>query len=111
VSFFGESTNLHQLWDSGLIYRLKLSREKLLSVRGSKIVRGAEASSAKAKELSPVVWAQESHRLVKGLYPGESSRKPVLGKNYVLAHQSLVTKQLVLASERLVGVLKTVVEK
>jgi hypothetical protein len=96
---------LHQLWDSGLIYRLKLSREKLLSVWGSKIVRGAETSSEKAKELSPVVWAQESHRLVKGLYPGESSRKPVLGKNYALAHQSLVTKQLVLASERLVGVL------
>jgi hypothetical protein len=105
VSFFGEATNIHQLWDRGLIYHLKLSREKLLSLRASNIIGVTEPSSAQAKELSPVVWAQESHRLVKGLYPGVSSRKAVLGKNYALAHQSLVTKQLMLASERLVGVL------
>jgi hypothetical protein len=66
VQWFGQGTNLHRVWDSGLIDRQKLSYTEWTIKLNSKI------SSQQAKEWmvsDPKVWIAESAKLRSDLYP------------------------------------------
>lgn len=63
VTFNGRKTNLHSLWDTGLLVHTELSHEEYLQglIRQTRSNAGDRLSWA--RELDPVVWANESHRL------------------------------------------------
>jgi len=66
LQFFWEDSNLHRVWDSGLIDRQKLSYTEWTNKLSSKI------SSQQAKEwmeIDPKVWIAESAKVRAGLYP------------------------------------------
>lgn len=90
VRFLGDKTNLHQLWDSKLINALKLDAKNL---------KQSPLWNTKTGFISPASWAQDSHKLLKKIYP--VARQKHLGRNYMLAHGELVKRQLILASKRL----------
>jgi len=94
VHFLGDKTNLHQLWDSKLINALKLD---------AKTLQKSSLWQVETGSLSPAGWAQESHEMLKNIYP--VARQKNLGRNYMLAHGELVKRQLILASKRLHKVL------
>ena len=66
LKFFWEDSNLHRVWDSGLIDRQRLSYTEWTNKLSSKI------SSQQAKEwmeIDPKVWIAESAKVRAGLYP------------------------------------------
>ena len=68
LKFFWEDSNLHRVWDSGLIDRQKLSYTEWTNKLSSKI------SSQQAKEwmqIDPKVWIAESAKVRAGLYPAK----------------------------------------
>jgi hypothetical protein len=62
VTFFGESTNLHSLWDSGLILHTGRSAEEYAVLLKAKI---AGMNEADWRSGTPVDWAMESHSAAK----------------------------------------------
>jgi len=68
LKFFWEDSNLHRVWDSGLIDRQKLSYTEWTNRLSSKI------SIQQAKEwveIDPKVWIAESAKVRAGLYPAK----------------------------------------
>ena len=96
VQFAGRGTNLHSVWDSGLIRNWP---------GGLDALRAAVHAKAEAPEDSsaPAQWAEESCRAVSapGFYPSGH----VLDDAYVARMDPLVVERLAAASRRLAGVL------
>lgn len=96
---FGEGTNLHALWDSGLLHRHRTSAAALAGA--SK----AAAASATVVDLDLTRAAQESCRIVTtpGFYPPHT-----LPADYVERIAPVLEQRLVLAGARLAGWLNRV---
>jgi hypothetical protein len=66
LKFFWEDSNLHRVWDSGLIDRQQLSYTEWTQILSRKI----SAQQAKDwKEVDPLVWIAESAKVRANLYP------------------------------------------
>ncbi len=98
VRFFGRRTNLHWVWDVGLIERQPLAWGSDL-LRRSQNLDGVELAAW--SKLDPLAWARESNRIAGGIpYPeGE------LGDAYVAQFLPLVERQLLKAGVRLAALL------
>jgi hypothetical protein len=98
VRFFGRRTNLHWVWDVGLIERQPLAWRSDLLRRGQNLDGVQLAAWSK---LDPLAWARESNRIAGGIpYPrGE------LGDAYVEEFLPLVERQLLKAGTRLAALL------
>ena len=98
VQAFGKGGNLHSLWDTALIVNRP---------GGSSAVREEIAASVRSQaeplEPAPLVWAQESCRVVAqpDFYP--DSR--VVGEAYQVAHDATLKARLSAAAKRLAGTL------
>lgn len=96
IQAFGRGSNLHALWDSGLIDQLGMRPEEL--------VRGLQSRSiaSSSPTLSIASVAEESCRVVAqaGFYPGRK-----VGAEYLEAYRSVLEGQLTLAGARLAGIL------
>jgi len=92
---FGRGTNLHALWDTGLIQNMNLSSEALATKLATGKVDDASLDMARA--------AEESCRIVgeAGFYP--PSRK--LGADYVEQYTLVMERRLLTAGSRLAGLL------
>jgi hypothetical protein len=93
---FGKGTNLHALWDSGLLSRLEADRDKTLG-------RLAQmAIDAPARRASVVGTAEQSCRIAAGpdFYPGRK-----LDDSYVAQFTPVMERQLALAGARLAELL------
>lgn len=103
LQFNGKGTNLHSLWDSGMIYDRHLDDEAYLAQ-----LLALPATSAAKPVLPPDAagWAQASCRIAvaPGVYPG----KHVLPDGYVAQYRPLAEAQLRLAGDRLAAILNTV---
>lgn len=115
VVFFGKQTNLHAVWDEGIIEATKLSYTELSRF----VLQGkshAEIASYKRGEV--LDWASESRDLRKTVYPNDVKgtanhqycRKeggvtveemPVLGYEYTYKFNPVVEKRLLAAGLRL----------
>jgi hypothetical protein len=98
IRAFGRGTNLHALWDSGLIDN---------RVKGPQGLRAELAAELKSKRSSqrliPAEWAEESCRIVQsdGFYPGTHK----MGVEYPRAQDATLRSRLLSAARRLAALL------
>jgi len=99
IQAFGRGSNLHALWDSGLINQLGMGSEEL-----AKGLLGRPRLPA-SPSLSMASVAEDSCRIVAqpGFYPGRK-----VGAEYLEAYRSVLEGQLTLAGARLAGILNGV---
>jgi hypothetical protein len=97
LRFFDEPTNLHTLWDAGLVQRALLDPWDGRRLHESI----APAEQAAWDDLDPVAWANESYRIVereayRGIEPGAA-----LGTAYADRNAAIVELRIVQAGYRL----------
>ena len=98
VRFFGRRTNLHWVWDVGLIERQPLAWRSALLRRARDLDPVELAAWSK---VDPLAWARESNRIAAGIpYPAGE-----LGDAYVEKFLPLVERQLLKAGVRLAALL------
>lgn len=103
VSWFGEPSNLHRVWDSEVISRLRLSPKGLVATLES---RPREQVEAWRKD-SPMTWAEESMALRPLVY---DIRGTGLGRAYLGQAGPVVEARLLQAGVRLAALLDAVFE-
>ncbi|MFT5839866.1 MAG: hypothetical protein ACI9UT_002377 [Flavobacteriales bacterium] len=98
LTFFWDDSNLHRVWDSGLIDRQQLSYTEWTKILSRKI------SKQQAKEwmvIDPKVWVAESAKLRADLYPDNDK----LSWDYQYQNLPIVKKQLQMGGVRIAGYL------
>lgn len=98
VTFFGEQTNLHQIWDSRLIDHQQLS----YSEYAARLIRTTSPQDIiDGSTPDPLVWISESAALRDQVYPNSTS----LSWNYVFQSKPLMDARLRLAGIRMAAYL------
>ena len=103
----GRHTNLHQVWDSGILRYLEPDTE-------AQFERLREISPANLRVWSggtPETWALESHRLAREVgyhFAGNSHGEVVLGRSYARRAAPVVERQLQIAAIRIAVVLNNI---
>lgn len=110
VSFFGEVSKLHSVWDKGLIESQGLSFTELTDFINAELAGTVEAGDG-----GPRQWAQESRDYLPRIYEiwGRTDRDsylPELGYRYVYDHIGTVKRRLYLGGLRLAGMLNSIYE-
>jgi nuclease S1 len=101
VTFFGEPTNLHWVWDTGIIEHVGLRESAYLGVLDAWLQSEKVAALQRG---SVVEWVNESHRLaVEHAYKIPADHR--LGDAYFVANRPIVDRQLATAGVRLARVL------
>ena len=96
VTFFGESTNLHAVWDSGLILHAGRAAEDYTQYLKTNYLAGM--SDAEWRTGSLADWAEESRDAARPAYVAKGA---VLDQAYFDANIALADKRLALAGARL----------
>lgn len=100
VTFQGRATNLHSVWDSGLVDDEQLSYTEMATWLGARIT----AADAKAwMTADPKVWIAESAALRDQVYPPAGDT--ALGYDYVFRHQRQMEDRLTRGGVRLAAYL------
>jgi len=100
VQFNGKGTNLHSLWDSGLINKQGLTFDQM-----AKEYDNATPNEIKKwQSESPMQWVWESYQLSSKLY-AEVEKNNVLDDEYYRQHIPIVQQRIEMAGIRLAGVL------
>lgn len=104
VIYFGEPTNLHALWDSGLIDRQDLSYTEMTDWLARKIT----PEQLKGwMNLDPLVWIAESVELRDRIYPAAGE---VLGFEYEFKHLADLNLRLAQGGVRIAAYLNDVLK-
>lgn len=103
VSWFGEPSNLHRVWDSEVIERLLLSPKGLVAALESRPPKQVEAW----RRDRPMIWAEESMALRPLVY---DMRGTGLGRAYLRQAGPVVEERLLQAGVRLAALLDAVFE-
>ncbi len=104
IYFDGHKTNLHSLWDSGLINHTELDRETYLAGLLRQINLNANNKVEWGRELDPVQWANESIKLAQSnAYVVPKNDR--LGDAYYGRNIRVVNERLAMAGIRLAAVL------
>jgi hypothetical protein len=98
LKFFWEDSNLHRVWDSGLIDREKLSYTEWTNKLSSKI---SSLQANEWMEINPKVWIAESAMLRANLYP-ESDK---LSWDYQYQNMPIVKQRLQMGGVRIASYL------
>lgn len=104
VDFFGEQTNLHWVWDTGLIDHEKLSYSEFSDWLGAKITPDMARQWATP---DPLVWIDESTTLRDGLYPDGDK----LSWTYVYNHMPTIKRRLQMGGVRIAAYLNALFAK
>ncbi len=102
VQFFGNNTNLHSLWDTGLIENQKLSFTEFadfIDTQNPELIAEYVSSAPKA-------WIMESYHLVQNVY--KVGEEPDFRYHYVYEQTPIVKTRLLQAGIRLAGVLNAI---
>lgn len=103
LEFFWNDSNLHRVWDSGLIDRQKLSYTEWTKWLQQKM---SPQMVAEWQDTNPKVWIKESIALRNGLYPDENK----LSWEYQYQHIPTVKKRLQMAGVRIAAFLNEVLK-
>ena len=98
VTFFGQATNLHAVWDSGLIDQEQLAFTEMASWLNARIT---PQLATQWNNPDPLVWIAESAALREQIYPATTS----LSARYVFEHQEQLNTRLEQAGVRLAAYL------
>src|SRR5262249_17339451 len=100
VMFFGEKTNLHALWDSGLILHTATAEDYAQHLKQDVL---AAMPESEWRNGTLIDWAVESHAAAKLAYVDDNA---VLGQAYLDANIGVVDRRLALAGARLAMILE-----
>ncbi len=103
VTFFGQKTNLHALWDTELIMHTVFAWGSYVSRLETSWFPGRDLSELQGG--TPVDWTLESHRYAREV-AYDFSDTGILGIQYYTKSVSVLDRQLALAGVRLAQVLK-----
>jgi len=102
LKFFWQSSNLHRVWDSGMIDGEKLSFTELASI----LDHNKKGEIEKLQNSTPLDWANESKALRASVY--DTKGKDNLTYDYVYDHKAQVHRRLKEAGVRLAGVINEI---
>jgi hypothetical protein len=102
VTFFGQKSNLHRVWDSDIIKRAGLNQT------ARRVAAAISTEDAAALAADPVVtWVDEAHTLARtNAYDVPADNR--LGQDYYQKNRPVVETQLARAGARLAGILNEV---
>ncbi|MGB2475458.1 MAG: S1/P1 nuclease [Flavobacteriaceae bacterium] len=103
LKWFGQSTNLHRVWDSNMIDYYKMSYMEL-SQNLPQLTRQEEKA---IEESSLLDWVEESHQLANMIY-ADAEGKENLSYAYPYQHFPLVRLQLLKGGIRLADILNKI---
>ena len=104
MTFFWEQTNLHRVWDSGLIKQEELSYTEISTWLSRKITK---QNIQNWNNTHPVVWAEESAALRDTIYPeGEAEES----WGYVFDNRDILRQRLSQGGVRIAAYLNEVFE-
>lgn len=103
ISWFGEPSNLHRVWDSEVISRLRMSPSGLARALESRTPRDVEAWA----QDGPMTWVAESMALRPTVY---KMRGTGLGRDYLGVAGPVVEERLLQAGVRLAALLNAIFE-
>jgi hypothetical protein len=110
VEFLGRRTNLHAVWDTGILAPAVQCDERSYALRLVKSITPGEI--AKWRGGSAADWANESHAVAQRIIYGTLPHEPgLLPASYVQAALPVVNEQLEKAGVRLAAVLNTVLQR
>lgn len=101
LQFFWEDSNLHRVWDSGLIDKQQLSYTEWSNILTRKI---SAQQAQQWKELDPKVWIAESAKLRANLYP----KSDKISWDYQFQNLPIVKRRLQMAGVRIAAYLNSV---
>jgi hypothetical protein len=101
VTLFGEETNLHSVWDSGLIESEKLSFSELAAF----IDRPTQGELRTWQSAAPADWVRESKAVRDRIYKIGDGK---LSYQYAFDNMPLIKRRLLQAGVRLAGVLNSI---
>jgi hypothetical protein len=105
LQYNGRSTNLHSLWDSGILNTRKLGDDAYLRRLRPSLWQRLFGNASRNKDLQPnaIAWAKESCRIAidTGTYP----EKNTIDSTYANKYRPVAEAQLRLAGERLASLL------
>jgi len=99
IKFFWQNSNLHQVWDSGMIDAEKYSYTELAML----IDNSNNGEIERLQNSTPLDWANESKALRSSVY--DTKGEDNLTYEYVYNHQAIVHRRLKEAGIRLAGLL------
>lgn len=102
VRFFWEDSNLHRVWDSGMIDRRQLSYSEWSDWLGAKI---SPQDVKNWSDTNPETWITESTQFRDVIYPEDANR---MSWDYLYNHLPIATKRLQQASIRIAAYLNEV---
>ena len=105
VTFLGQQTNLHAVWDSGIIGQAVKGDERAYAVRLVGDITLAERQQWAAG--SAVSWANESYGIAVRMIYGQLPHSGTLPDSYETETLPIVNQQLSRAGVRLALVLNT----
>jgi hypothetical protein len=103
LEFFWEDSNLHRVWDSGLIDRQQLSYTEWSQILSRKI---SSQQATQWMQVDPQVWIAESAKLRANLYP-ESDK---LSWDYQYQNLPLVKQRLQMGGVRIAAYLNALLK-
>ncbi|WP_258240612.1 S1/P1 nuclease [Pseudidiomarina homiensis] len=106
VVFFGEQSNLHRVWDSGLVDHQQLSYSEFSHWLQRRIT--AEQATTWATP-DPYTWINESSKLRDEVYP--QTDEPYLGWDYVYNYTPMMKQRLQQGGVRIAAYLNDVFAK
>jgi len=104
LQWFGESTNLHSLWDEKLIEFQKLSYTEYTSW----VNHTTKAQRKQWQEQPLNEWFFESYQLAGKIYNSVSQPEPKLSFRYNFDHIEMLNNQLLKGGVRLAGLLNSI---
>ncbi|WP_299072216.1 S1/P1 nuclease [uncultured Paraglaciecola sp.] len=103
LKFFWEDSNLHRVWDSGLIDQQKLSYSEWTDILNRKI---SEKQANQWKEIDPKVWIAESAKIRALVYPDQDK----LSWEYQYQNLPTVKQRLQMAGVRIAAYLNAALQ-
>jgi hypothetical protein len=100
LKFFWEDSNLHRVWDSGLIDRQKLSYTEWTQILSRKI---SEQQAKQWMQTDPQLWIAESAEIRSNVYPDSDK----LSWDYQYQNLPIVKKRLQMGGVRIAAYLNT----
>jgi len=106
ITFNGDGSNLHSLWDSGLIEQEDLSYEKMAVAYDT----ATPAQITKWQSDNLLIWLWESYQVAEILYK-EAAENPKFEKEYYDEHIATLQNRILKGGIRLAGVLNGLFDK
>ena len=104
VSWFGDSTNLHSVWDEKIIESQKLSYTEYVSA-----INHTTKEERKSWQAQPISeWFYESYLLAGKVYGSVTPATARLSYRYSFDHIEMLNNQLLKAGVRLAGLLNSI---